>query len=109
MRMKLFEVRDRSTCIPCLAISMTPGDALEQAFLARGGFAGGDAVLLVKLADREVAADPYDWAGCRTMTAAHLLIEAEFAALPNGAVVDVRVVHREADRPAEPEIWRDSA
>ena len=38
MRMKVLEIRDSATCIPALAIKMTPTNGIEDQFLWRCGY-----------------------------------------------------------------------
>ena len=114
MKTKMIEIRDRLTCIPALAIQMTPFGPVEKQFLRRCGYpmpdgrADGDvlpSVVLMNLSDQKASSDAYDW-GDRTMNAAHLYIERHFDDLRDGQVVDVRVLLGEASEPVDPEIWR---
>lgn len=88
---KLFEVRDKATFIPVVAVKMSPGRTFpERYLLSRSGFGfDSPAVLVSRLNDGSGAFDPYDWTGSRTMTAAHIYIEETFDLLESGAVIDV--------------------
>lgn len=100
---KCFEVRDRMTFVPVLAVQMVPlcdghplivggGESVARHYLMRRcGYPTEPpySVLLCRLdGSGKVAVDPYDW-GDRTFTAAHDHITENFDALPDGAVVDV--------------------
>lgn len=121
MRVKLFEIRDRATCLSALAI--VPGfpdnpdpetRAQWRYHLGRCGYDWRDnsappepprerQVLLGDMNGRKpFHVDPYDW-GDRTWQAAHLHIEEHFDTLPDGAVIDVRVLLGETSEPAKPD------
>ena len=128
MTTKLIEVRDRMTCMVMLAVRLDC-DAAQRSqeaahaaddfhdeedryierqrwLLARAGFGlesedQRQYIFLIGLARPEVQYDPYGWPNSRTQRAVHhwLLEGDHFATLPDGAVVDVRVVLGE-----EPEV-----
>ena len=102
MRIKFFEVRDRATCVPVLAIRTEADGPVEAAFLGREGHPR-DGVIMVRLADGRGCVDPYDW-GDRTHAVAHAYIIDAFEHLLDGQVVDVRVILGEAATPAAPEV-----
>lgn len=106
---KCFEVRDRMTFVPVLAVQMVPrlqmtcveaGTLLDAKWerneapdylIRRCGYPTESpySVLLCRLdGTGRVAVDPYDW-GDRTFLVAHNHITENFDALPDGAVVDV--------------------
>ena len=87
--MKTFEIRDRATMIPALAIRVAGGP--EDRLLWHAGF-GPDRplVILVFLTEMECQYDPYSWSGgARTMTVAHQYMQEHWGALSDGAVIDV--------------------
>jgi hypothetical protein len=88
---KSFEIRDRATFIPAVAIKMVPANEEQRYLLRRCGY-GFDhpAVLLTRMDGNARAApsDPYDW-GDRTMTVAHDYITQNFDSLADGSVIDV--------------------
>lgn len=89
MKTKLFEIRDRGTFIPALAIQVRGADGY---LLRRAGF-GSPLVYLVKLETQQCAYSPYNWpGGCRTMQVAHRHIEKYFDELKSGEVVDVEFI-----------------
>ena len=97
MTTKTFEVRDRATFIPVLAIRMDPADERDRYLLARVGYGRHAStqegyVLLTRLEGCETHYDPHEWDATRTMTQAHLWILEHFAELENGAVIDVEYI-----------------
>jgi hypothetical protein len=108
---KCFEVRDRATFVPVLAVKMNYPQLDERQYmaqrylLARCGYprSSPHSVLLTKLAgDGRATADPYAW-GDRTFTVAHGWILDNFDALENGAVVDVEFLLGESESPKRSE------
>jgi hypothetical protein len=69
MTIKLFEIRDKGTCIPAMAIRVSGDDGW---LMRRAGFKS-PMIYLVALATERAAYDPYNW-GNRTMKGAHLFI-----------------------------------
>lgn len=118
MKLKLFEVRDRGTCIPVFAFRAQPtkfdelgdkahlaGEQIESELflLSRAGFdiKGNDECVIVgRLIGGECQYDPYSWAGgIRTMLAAHDYITKNFDTLKSGAVIDVEFITGETTAP----------
>lgn len=107
MYLKLFEVRDRMTCIPCFAFLTAPGtihpnNAAEEFLLARAGFDPDlGYVIFGSLEEpRRSHYDPYDWPmSPRTMRQAHIYITNNWHALESGDVVDVEFVLGETQQP----------
>ena len=98
MMTKTFEIRDRSTFIPALAVRLDPGCERDHYLLARAGYGvtpdrQHEYVMLAKLAGDDVRAshDPYDWSN-RTMQTAHQHIIDHFDKLASGAVIDVEFI-----------------
>lgn len=94
MTTKLFEIRDRGTFIPAMAVQVSEADGY---LMRRAGF-GSPMVYLIALATEQCRYDPYNW-GNRTMNAAHLFIAEHFEELENGAVVDVEFILGESSKP----------
>ncbi len=98
MIVKMFEVRDRSTLIPVMAIKFADATEPELRLLNRGGFGGNPEALsrytiVVKTTGEcEAKCDPFDWTGSRTMREAHRYIESKFGELSSGDVVDVEYI-----------------
>ncbi|SRR5258706_8285994 len=122
MQAKLFEVRDRATFIPVLAVRMglefdehrhgeQAQDEAEHWLLSRAGYGESSAeqVSYVQLIEINGGGgmshcDPYDWPpGARTMTVAHLAIVSRWGELCTGAVIDVRYESGETAAPCESE------
>ena len=88
MKTKLFELRDRGTFIPVLAVQLSPSDDFSENWLMRrAGFGpDGDCVILCRLecsgTVRNATYDPYAWgANPRTFSVAHDFIMKNFDAL----------------------------
>jgi hypothetical protein len=102
---KVFEVRDRATCIPVLATQFGSENAQERWLFWRAGFSRDDAsqkehVLLVRIIDcnYKASADPYSW-GDRTYQTAHIYISKNFDKLRPGQVIDVEFILGEVEVP----------
>jgi hypothetical protein len=104
---KMFEIRDRSTFIPVLAVNLWPKDERDLYLLSRAGYGStpdrqGEYILLARIdgGNGKAACDPYDWAdGARTLQVAHDYIIKNWNTLPNGAVVDVEYILGETKEP----------
>jgi hypothetical protein len=108
MTAKTFEVRDRMTFIPVLAVRLDPGCEEDRYLLARSGYgltAAGQAeyVQLMNLhgGSGDSKCDPEEWGDARTMSTAHQYIIDNFEALPSGSVVDVQFILKETKSPVE--------
>lgn len=106
MNAKLFEIRDRMTFIPVLAVHLAPSREEERYLLARAGYGEipreqSQYVLLIRIAGGQGPAhcDPYEWSD-RTMQSAHLHIRQHWDTLEPGAVVDVEYLLGEKPTPA---------
>lgn len=110
----MFELRDRGTLMPVLAIrpwgAAVPTER-ERALWARAGY--GDShqslssyVILIPIEDLERGAqcDPYGWRGARTLPTAHLHIANNWSDLVDGAVIDVQYLLGETDAPKVTEL-----
>lgn len=108
MQVKLFEVRDRATFIPCFGILMAPADGRANAsweeedyLLRRAGF-GFDNPLVIfgRLEGGGCQWDPYAWSvPPRTVPEAHRYVAAHWDELESGDVVDVEFVLGERTEP----------
>jgi len=98
---KVFEVRDRGTFIPMLAVKMT-ADSDAQSYLVhdRAGYPRVRcAVMITNLhGERQASSDPYFW-GDRTYAVAHDYITENFDTLKDGDVVDVQFILGETKAP----------
>lgn len=113
METKTFEIRDRATFIPCLAIKMvSQGNMRDRYLLRRAGYEDRDGgrpiICLLNLNTYSSHYSPFRW-GSRTMTEAHRFIEDHFDDLPTGDVIDVEFILGEtkkkkvSDEIADPE------
>ena len=97
MQNKLFEVRDRATFIPVMAIHID-GNCADQEdwLLRRSGYGKGEGrnyVYLIHLQTGEGQYDPYKWGCCsRTLHEAHRYITEHFDELQTGDVIDVEFI-----------------
>jgi len=106
---KTFEIWDRGTFIPALAVRLDPSCEEDRYLLARAGFGSnkesqGKFTILFHL-ERDVGHwDVYHWdTSERTMPQAHLYIENRFDDLKSGQVIDVQVILGETTEPKKSE------
>jgi hypothetical protein len=95
MTTKLFEIRDKATCVPALAIKVSSEDGW---LMERAGF-NSPMIYLIMLATEKCRYDPYNWDNARTMGNAHKYIEEHFDELDNEAVIDVQFILGETKTP----------
>lgn len=101
MIVKAFEVRDRATFIPVLAILLGSQNAEEEYLLMRCGYRsfGVYSVMMTRLAgDGRACVDPQSW-GDRTMQAIHFYLEENFVKHQSGDVLDVEFILGEKKHP----------
>jgi hypothetical protein len=104
---KTFEIRDRLTFLPALAIRLEPGSEADRFILGRAGFgtssdSQGVFILLIKLTDNKTEYGSAEW-NDRTMTVAHRFIDANFDDLESGSVIDVEYILGETKEPKKSE------
>ena len=107
MQVKLFEVRDRATYIPVIAIKMKSSTATENYHLRRSGFSNENPLItILRLNDMKANYGAYQWESYmkRTMGQAHTYIEKNFDNMKTGDVVDVEFISGETDKPKESEM-----
>jgi hypothetical protein len=107
METKLFEIRDKATFIPMLAIRLFYRSPEERFLLRRAGYAQEQItevlvdhepyVILCQLNGDRATYDPYNWGG-RTYPVAHRHIIERWATLKSGDVIDVE--HILGERPS---------
>lgn len=108
MKLKVFELRDRATFIPIMAVSIDGSDTLPaiKYLLGSAGYRkiGDDPKRWVILSNltypQQANFDPHRWDD-RTYQTAHLYIMEHFDEIPDGAVVDVEFILGETPRPKE--------
>lgn len=93
---KLFEVIDKETLIPVIAIKPIAMNEVENFLIARAGFSHDiriqeNYVILVHIRDNKATYNPYDWKG-RTMVEAHKYIIKNFDILENCEVLDIEYI-----------------
>ena len=116
METKIFEIRDRATFIPALAIRLQTTNKGEDIglnqeiwLLRRAGYAlkdldNGRFIILVTLASGvgKAICDPYDWAS-DTLTPAHDYIARHWDELTHGQVIDAEFIRGESAAPKQSE------
>lgn len=111
METKTFEIRDRATFIPAIAIRLSPSCEEDRYLLARAGYGRaaedqGEYVLLGRIAggeDMRFNHDPYAWGMSRTMVYAHEHIRKNWASLVSGQVICVEHLLGERPEPKKSE------
>ena len=116
MEVKLFEVRDRATFIPCFGILMSPSDENfigarsdrseeERYLLQRAGFGfDNPLVMFGRLEGGGCQYDPYGWpSSSRTIHVAHVHIANHWNELSSGDVIDVEYILGETTEPKRSE------
>lgn len=108
MTIKLFELRDRMTCICAMAVKLEARDDRERKLLQWAGYGyacSSDYVLLCGLGgiNRQISYDQYSWDN-RTMQVAHDHIINNFDRLEYGAVIDVEFLLGETKEPKKSEL-----
>jgi len=99
---KLFEVRDRGTFVPAMAIRVNDDD---DPLLGRAGFGLHPLVILIPMSRFPTTAN-YDaraW-GDRTFATAHDYIERTWNTLIDGDVIDVEYILGETAKPKTSEV-----
>lgn len=114
MEVKLFEIRDRATFIPAMAVKLDSNcSGQEDWLLSRAGYGPCNSkdryyVYLTNLVDGTTQYDPYRWeyrlgGFSRTMTSVHRYILDHFDGLVSGQVIDVEFILGESTAPKESE------
>jgi hypothetical protein len=108
MIVKLFEVRDRGTFLPCIGIAcglLEVGLGFREfKLLERSGY-GQRLILFGRLEGGEFSFDPYDHkGGARTVAEAHRYIAEHWDDLESGTLIDVEFVLGESEAPKESEL-----
>lgn len=93
MDSKMFEVRDRGTCISVVATKLQSQDKSEEYLLGRAGFYGDGFpyVLLTHMETFKSTFDAYKWDD-RSMRTAYRYIQQNFDNLETGDVIDVEFI-----------------
>lgn len=95
MNTKYFEIRDKLTFIPVLAVKLQSNFDQERWLLRRAGFdPKREYILLCQIVGGGgySRSDVYEWGGSRTYANAHKYIEENFDNLDPGAVIDVEFI-----------------
>ena len=109
MKTKTFEIRDRATFIPVVAVKLSSDENENDRYLLGRcglGLLGSFNIALFQLQTGIGYFDPYEWSGApivRTMPVAHKYIEENFDKLDSGAVIDVEFILGETTTPKKSE------
>lgn len=104
MNLKLFEVRDRATMIPVLAIKLYGGNFNQQKLLHHAGYHPNETyILLLHLVSFKFHYDSHAW-GDRTLGNAHHFIEKNFDSMVDGQVVDIEYILQETSEPKKSDL-----
>ena len=112
---KTFEIRDRATFIPVLAVKLSPACERDRYLLECAGYGRTQGeqssyvvVTQINGGSGRIECAPFSWGG-RTMPIAHQYIQKHFDELDSGAVVDVEFVLGETLQPKQSESarWAD--
>lgn len=104
---KTFEIRDRATFIPVLAVKLRPGCEADRYLFGRAGYGTapevqGAFVMVCRVDGGEgfATSNQHRWNdGSRTMRRAHHHIREHFDDLESGAVIDVEFLSGETPAP----------
>lgn len=100
MEVKLFEIRDRATFLPAMAIRLCSRTESERYLLSRAGYGStnqshGEYILMAQIdgGRGEISSDTYSWGkNPRTYHVAHTHIKENWDNLCSGDVIDVEFV-----------------
>lgn len=104
MKAKIFEIRDKGTFIPMLAVQLDPSGEDERYLLSRAGYGRSrmeqkEYIQLIRINGGSGMGhcDYYEW-GNRTMANAHKHIIEHWDILETGAVIDVEFILGETSK-----------
>ena len=108
---KTFEIRDKGTFIPVMAVKLVPGSEADRYLLARAGYGRqpdqqAEYIMLIPLAggSGQAHSDPYEWPSqVRTYLVAHEHIIKNWDMLLSGDVVCVEFILGERSEPKQSE------
>ena len=108
MTIKLFEIRDRATLIPAMAVHLRNRDEAEFFLLRRAGYGADEIggreedvepyIVLWCLTGGPAECDPFHWSN-RTMQTAHRYLIEHWRDVSSGAVIDVEFILGESKSP----------
>ena len=105
MEVKMLEIRDRGTFLPCMAIRPVAENEAQRWLLQRDGYGadeGEGCVILLRSQCCGAEYDPFRWIS-RTMQQAHWYIINHWKELSDGDVVDVEFILGETTERKESE------
>lgn len=105
MQTKLFELRDRATFIPAIAVLLASEEPRERYLLRRAGYSPDDQVplvLLTRLEGGKASYDCYDW-DVEPWRTVHHWLENHWNEVESGAVLDGEFLRGETKVPKQSE------
>jgi hypothetical protein len=106
---KCLEIRDANTFIPVICVRPVAENEAQRYLLRRDGYRADTerCIIMIDAQCRGVAYDPYDWTkDTPTKRTAHAYIEAHWAELQDGDVIDVEFILGETAAPKVSETVR---
>lgn len=106
MIVKLFEIRDRLTTMPVMAVKFNPQNDAEKWLLSRAGYGvtaeeqQGYVIMWCIETGGKATYDCYDWEN-RTKEEAHMYLNLHFDTLESGAVIDIQYILGETTAPKQ--------
>lgn len=102
MQIKCFELVDRSTFIPVIAIAVIPENEKQNYLCHRVGFniKHNVGIIMMRLSDQRATSNPKIW-GDRTHQTAHKYIIEKWDELEDGDVIDVEFILNETKEPKQ--------
>jgi len=107
---KLFEGRDRATCIPLVAIMFDCKGNVNENYIQRiAGYDGDNVgmfhIMLGNIENGKSHNDPFDW-NDRTMKTIHLWLQNHWNETVTGQVLDVEYILGEVDTPKISQLYK---
>lgn len=106
MKTKMFEIRDRATCMVVAAMKTKGESVAEGRLLKRAGWDENSVILCSIDGGSEATHDPFVWRknGNNTLFQAHLYLQKHFESLEDNSVIDIEFIAGKTDKPKESEI-----
>jgi hypothetical protein len=100
MKVKAFELRDRGTFVPAIAIKLEANNDAELFLLRHAGYGPGKPMILLgSMNGGMFNYDAYDWGANGTKFTAHQYIEEHFDELESGQVICTEYIRGERETP----------
>lgn len=107
METKLFELRDRGTFIPVMALRLGSDNEGERYLLSRAGYGKDNRTQQTYVLFGRIGPEPvrleYSHYGSRTFSTAYKYVQENWEELKSGQVIDVEFIKGETEAPKESE------